>query len=129
MVKGVLDVLGIERSDEAGRAEVYLRIARCFGAPHMIYLHLAEGFNHYALLDAGLILQTIALLALEKGLGTCFLAMAVLYPQTIRKHCNILHDRKIVMGLAVGYPDAQHLSNKFISERGSLDDFVVWVEE
>jgi len=104
-----------------------LEVARLFGAPAAIYLHLARGFNPYALMDAGIVLQTIALLAVGQGLGTCFLAMSVIYPDVVRRHAEIPQDRVLVMGLGIGHPVPDHPANLFRSPRGSPDEFIRWI--
>ena len=125
--KTLFDRLGIEREDKERRAAYYLEMARSFGAPHMLYLHLRKEFNAYALMDGGILLQTIALLAVERGLGTCFLAVSVLHPDVIRAHAAIPPDRVIAMGMAIGYPRLQDPVNLFDRTRGGAEDFVKWV--
>ncbi len=101
---------------------------RCLGAPHVIYLHLDQGFNPYALMDGGIILQTIALMASEQGLGTCFLAQSVRYPGVVRKHSGIPDDQMLVMGMAIGSPIKDHPANLFRSVRGKPEEFLRYVE-
>ena len=124
--KGLFEVLGIGRGDRERRNQHYIAMSLCFGAPHAIYLHLHEGFNPYALMDGGILLQTIALLALEKGLGTCFLARLVIYPEVVRKHAPIPPERTLVMGMAIGYPTNGHPINQFESKRGRPEEFIQW---
>lgn len=126
--RALFQSLGIERQDREGRGAWYGRMAGLFGAPNVIYLHLEKGFNSYALLDAGLVLQTIALLAVDRGLGTCFLAWSVRYPEVLREHARIPADRILVMGLAIGVPDFDHPANGFQRERGELQEFLQWVD-
>jgi nitroreductase len=119
---------GIGREDKERRLQYYLDMVRCFGAPHVIYLHLDKGFHPYALMDGGIILQTIALLALEKGLGTCFLAQSVRYPDVVRKYTGIPEDQALVMGLAIGRPLEGHPGSEFRSQRGAPEEFLRFVE-
>jgi len=120
--------LGIERGDKNGRKAHYETMTRLFDAPYLIYLHLEKGFNPYALMDCGGILQTIALLAVEAGLGTCILARSVSYPDVVRKHVEIPDGQVLVMGMAIGHPLKEHPANQFRSERGKLEEFVRWVD-
>jgi nitroreductase len=78
-------------------------------------------------MDGGILLQTVALLGLEEGLATCFLARSVIYPDVVRKHALVPDGRVLVMGLAIGYP-AEHPVNQFQSERGAAGEFIQWVE-
>ncbi|MFH1243221.1 MAG: nitroreductase [Pseudomonadota bacterium] len=126
--KGLFQALGIERGDKEKRNAYYENMMRSLGAPHVIYLHMDRGFNPYALMDGGVILQTIALLAVDRGLGTCFLAQAVRYPDVIRKYSGIPADQALVMGMAVGVPIEDHPVNLFRSERGRPEEFLRFLE-
>jgi nitroreductase len=126
--KSIFDRLGIQREDKETRAAYYLQMARSFEAPHMLYLHLRRQFNPYALMDGGILLQTIALLAVERGLGTCFLAVSVLHPDVIRAHAAIAPDRVIAMGMAMGYPLPQEPINLFQRTRAEAEQLVSWVD-
>lgn len=125
--KTLFQALGIGREDHEKRDAYYQQMTFCFGALQMIYLHLKKGFNSYALLDAGLILQTIALLAVDEGLGTCFLARSVIFPEVIRKHAKLEPDRILVMGMTIGYPIYDHPANLFPRKRGKPEEFIQWV--
>ena len=126
--KGLFRALGIAREDKEKRNSYYKEMMRCLGAPHVIYLHLERGFNPYVLMDGGIILQTIALLALEQGLGTCFLAQSVRYPGVVRKHSGIPDDQMLVMGMAIGHPIKDHPANIFRSVRGKPEEFLRYVD-
>jgi len=121
-------VLGIERGDQERRSAHRLNMFRFFGAPQAIYLHQERTLSAYSVFDAGLLAQNIALLAEEKGLGTCFLAVTVLFPEVIRKHAGIPDTDRILIGMAVGYPDKDALINRFRSGREPLEAVLRWVD-
>jgi nitroreductase len=123
------ETLGIGREDQQKRKAYEEQVILSFGAPHLIYLHLKSGFNVYAMMDAGCLLQTIALLATEEGLGTCFLARSILFPDIVRRHARIPDGRTLVMGMAIGYPQKEHPLATFQSQRGTQDEFILWVDE
>jgi nitroreductase len=126
--KELFRALGIAREDKEKRKAYYEEMMRCLGAPHAIYLHLDRDFHPYALMDAGIILQTIALLAVEQGLGTCILAQAIRYPGVVRKHSGIPDDQMLVMALAIGRPVKDHPANIFRSVRGEPEEFLGYVD-
>ena len=126
--KGLFGELGIERDDKEKRRQHLINMTSCFGAPAVIYLHLDKGFNPYALIDLGLVMQTIALLALDEGLGTVFLARSVRYPNAVREYAPIPSDHVLIIGTAIGYPDEDHPANRFRSSRGNPENFVKYVE-
>lgn len=120
--------LGIGREDREKRDHHRLNMFRLFGAPQAVYLHQDRSLSPYSIFDAGLLAQNIALLAAEKGIGTCFLAVSALYPEIIRKYTGIPETDRILIGLAVGYPDGDAPINQFRSEREPVETFLRWVE-
>lgn len=126
--KSLFQALGIGREDQEKRLAYNLDMTRFFGAPYLIYLHFDRGFNPYALMDGGIMLQTIALLAAEQGLGTCILTRSVSYPDVVRKHAGIFPDQALIMGLGIGYPVQGHPANLFQSQRGKPEEFLSWVD-
>ena len=81
----------------------------------------------YAMLDAGIMIQTICLLAQEKGLGSCILSAITRYPALLRELLPIPENQITVMGIALGYPDPDSKVNNFRRERADLDELVTWV--
>ena len=124
----LFQVLGIERGNREKRDLHRLNMVRFFGAPQAIYLHQDRTLSAYSIFDAGLLAQNIALLAEEEGLGTCFLAVSVLFPEVIRKHTGIPDTDRLLIGMAIGYPDENAPINRFRSEREKLETIVQWVE-
>ena len=126
--KSVLTSLSIAREDVDARNEYYGDMFNLFGAPCMILACLDKSLNiEYAMLDVGLIMQTICLLAHDKGLGTCMLAASVRYPGLLREMLPIPEDQVIVIGAAMGYPDPEAPVNNFERKRADLDEIVTWV--
>ena len=127
--KTMLDLMGIDRADKDARNQLYARMAGLFGAPCMIVATIPRGVPaEYALLDVGLIVQTICLLAHARGLGTCIMAAAVRYPDLLRRIAFIPEDRRIVAAIAVGYADPEYPLNRFARKRADLREIVRWVD-
>jgi nitroreductase len=127
--KVVLSVQGIKREDKEGRDQYYQNMVSAFDAPCLILACIsAENLVEYQMFDLGLISQTICLAAHDKGLGTCLLAATARYPAEIRKIAAIPENKKIVVGIAMGYPDLSFPLNNFERDRAKLDEFVHWVE-
>ncbi|MBU2548935.1 MAG: nitroreductase [Proteobacteria bacterium] len=127
--KDLLTSVGIQRGDTAGRNAYYLDMMRFFDASWVVYLSLEKNCAPYALMDGGILLQTIALLAAEAGLGSCFLARSVAYPDVVKRHAGIEDDRGLAMGLAVGIPDPDHPINRFERKRGAPEDMIQWISD
>jgi len=127
--KGVLSSLEIARHDINARNRYYADMFELFGAPCLILTCVDKSIClEYAMLDVGLISQTICLLAHEKGLGTCMLAASVSYPELVRKYVPIPDTKIPVIGTAMGYPDWDSPVNTFKRERAKPDEFVRWVK-
>lgn len=127
--KTMLELMGIDRADKEARNLLYARMAGLFGAPCLIVATIPRGILvEYALLDVGLVVQTICLLAHARGLGTCIMAAAVRYPDVLRKVASIPDDRRIVTGIALGYPDPDYPLNRFERTRADAREIVHWVD-
>lgn len=125
----LLTAQGIKREDKAARNKYYQEMGSLFGAPCLILACIPQDSAvEYTLLDVGLILQTICLLAHDKGLGTCIMASTVLYPAAIRKIASIPDDKSIIVGVTLGYPDPDFPLNSFDRKRAEISEFVHWVE-
>lgn len=129
VAKELFGLLGIARDDKAGRQAHMLNMTGAFGAPNIIYLTFnGEANVAYAMLDTGLIIQSICLAAFALELGTCIEAQLALYPDIIRKYVDIPPTQKIVVGIALGYPDLKARINEYRSSREPAENLVRWVD-
>jgi nitroreductase len=125
----VLTTMGIKREDKASRNKYYLEMGSLFGATCLILACISRNnVVEYPMLDIGLISQTICLLAHDKGLGTCIMAAAACYPAAIRKIAAIPDDQRIIVGIALGYPDLTFTLNHIDRKRAKIAELVHWVE-
>ena len=127
--KTLLSALGIPREDKESRNKFYEEMAQLFGAPCMIIACIPRASAvEYALLDVGLVVQTICLLAHDRGLGTCIMAAAVGYPELLRSIASIPDELLIVVGIALGYPDGAAPINAFKRVRADTSEVVTWID-
>ena len=68
---GLYKLLGIERKDYVARNTQMRRNFEFFGAPTVIFVFVHGGLHEFAVLDAGIYLQTLMLSAQSHGLATC----------------------------------------------------------
>lgn len=126
--KIVLTAMGIQREDKEGRNRLYQNMAVLFGAPCLVIACIPKGaLVEYAMLDIGLILQTLCLSAYDRGIGSCIMAISIGYPALLRKIAHIPEDSRIIMGVALGYPDPDYPLNRFERARADTREFVRWV--
>jgi nitroreductase len=119
-------LLGIDAKNEEQVKQHWIKGYNFFGAPNGIIIYIADTLPPWSILDVGMVLQTIMLLAHDYGLGTCPQLQMVAYPDMIRKFIKIPASKKIVVGLAIGYPDEKDIVNTYISDRVALDELVTW---
>jgi len=124
--KGLFGLLGIERQDREKRKAFSLSMNKFFGAPQVIFLCLDSSLGDYSLVDCGCFALNICLLATSKGLGACIQESGVRYPDIIRKYVPIPVEKKILVAIAIGYPDEQAVINRFRSTRETLENVVHW---
>lgn len=128
--RSTLAALGIAREDKSGRAEQTRAMFRLFDAPCLIAACVDKRSSslEYAMLDVGLISQTICLLAHDRGLGTCIMACAVCFPAAVKDLLPGGAEKLLAVGIAVGYPDRDAPINRFVRDRAPLEENVVWVK-
>lgn len=121
---GLYEVLGIERQDKKARDDQMARNFTFFDAPVAIFVFIHPGMKHTALLDAGIMLQSLMLAATNKGLGTCAQGALGIWRSPIDKHFKIPKDYKLVCGLALGYPEENKV-NSYRPEKLALDELLI----
>jgi nitroreductase len=119
-------LLGIDSNNKEQVQQYSLRGYGFFGAPNGIIIYIADTLPVWSVLDVGIVLQTILLLAHNYGLGCCAQLQMVVYPDVLRSLLNIPASKKIVVGIAIGYPDEDDIINKGASDRLALDEMVTW---
>jgi nitroreductase len=119
-------LLGIARNDIERQLQWYIEMYRFFDAPNCIIVYTDRDLSVWALVNVGLIIQTIALAALNYGLGTAILAAGVSYPDEVRNILKIPESKQLVIGIAIGYPDVEAKLNSFRSSRVPLESVVTW---
>ena len=124
----IFNLMGIAREDKEKRAEWMQRGFRLFNAPAAFILSRDKSLDESALslLDIGAITQTICLIALNYGLGTCIEDQGIMFPEVVRKFTGIPESKRIVICIAIGYPDWDFPANKLETNREPIDSIVTW---
>ena len=81
--------------------------------------------KHYT--DVGILMQTICLAALARGLGTCIMGQGVMFPDVVRKHTGIPETKRVFLSTPIGYPDPAFPANQLKTARASLEENVRFV--
>jgi nitroreductase len=119
--------MGIPREDKAKRAAWMERGFRFFDAPAAIILLTDTALTEAGpLMDMGAIMQTICLAALDYGLGTCIEDQGVMYPENIRSVIKVPDTKRIIISIAIGYPDWDFPANQVESPREDIKNLTTW---
>jgi len=123
----LFELMGIAREDKEKRAEWMQRGFRFFDAPAAIILSVDRSVEELkAMIDIGSFAQTVCLTALNYGLGTCIEDQGVMFPEVVRKFTGIPESKRIVISIAIGYPDRDFPANKLETEREPVENIVTW---
>jgi nitroreductase len=123
--RDLLTFLGIARDDAEGRMQHYLNMFRFFGAPAVIYLTIDSRLSiPYACLDLGSIGTTICYAAVQEGLGTIYLAASMQFPDIVRSVLDIPEEKKVIIGIAMGFPDPDAPAALFRSTRSPVEEIL-----
>ena len=121
-------LMGIKREDKEKRKAWVQRGFRFYDAPTTIILTASDSLDESPTqFDLGCLTQTICLSALGFGLGTCITGQGVLFPEVTRKHCGIPESERLVMAIAIGYPDPDFPANSLESTREPLENISTWI--
>ena len=123
----LFQLMGIAREDKEKRAQWMQRAFRFFDAPAVIIVSDEKSVNlEHSLLAIGSLAQTICLIALHYGLGTCIQDRGIAFPDVVRKYTSIPESQLVVLCIIIGYPDWDFPANNLESKRESLETFVTW---
>jgi len=127
LAKQLFGLMGIAREDKERRAQWMERGFRFFDAPAAIIIAVDRSLaESYTLFDVGALSQTICLIALKYGLGTCIEDQGIMYPDVVRRFVGIPDSKRIIIGIAVGYPDWDFPANKVESMRDPISSIATW---
>jgi nitroreductase len=80
--------------------------------------------GNMAMMNIGIMAQTVCLAALSHGLGTCI--MGPRWTGLLRQRLGISESKAILLSVAIGYPDFEARINNFPRARLPLDSWAHW---
>ena len=99
-----------------------------YGAPTALILTIDDVFSSARMTDMGVMVGYLVLSAYALGLGTCPIGLITAFDEDIKDLLNLPQESKVVVGMAVGYPDPDARINKARSNRMTLQEAVKWRE-
>ncbi len=129
LAKQLFKSMDIQREDKEKRAWWMERGFRFFDAPTAVIIMCDKVLGEAGpLLDLGAVMQNICLAALQFGLGACIEDQGVLYPEVVREHTGIPQTKRLMIAIALGYPDPDFPANYVRSEREPAENLTTWLE-
>ncbi|MEM6538961.1 MAG: nitroreductase [Pseudomonadota bacterium] len=127
--EAMYEKLGVPREDKAARLQWLLNNYELFGAPVGLFFSLNRGFDKGQWAHLGMLMQTIALLAEERGLATCMQEAWAARAKTVSTFLGLPDDQQLYCGMALGYADPDAAVNSLRSERAPLEEFATFLTE
>ncbi|HWM70861.1 MAG TPA: nitroreductase [Steroidobacteraceae bacterium] len=119
-------LLGIPRSDRQGRLAQWARNYEFFGAPVGLFFVIEERMGHAQWAHLGMLIQSIALAAIERGVSSCMQESWSSLRGPLKAHFQLAPDEMIYCGMALGVADPAAKVNTLRSQRAAVDDFTVF---
>jgi nitroreductase len=117
--------IGLARENKPQRLAQLAKNTGFFGAPVGLFFCIDRGMGAAQWSDVGMYMQTVMLLAVERGLDTCAQEFWARYPKTVADFVGLPDDHMVFSGMALGHRDPTHPINAWRTRR---DPFEVWCE-
>lgn len=115
--------VGIPREDREARLRQFARNGQFFGAPVGVFFCLDRRLGPPQWADLGIYMQTVMLLAIERGLDTCPQEYWARYSKSVAAALNLPDDHMVFSGMAMGYRDPEAPINTLRAEREPFEAF------
>lgn len=116
-------LLGVKREDRAGRLAHVARNFEFFGAPVGLFFVIDRRLGRAQWAHLGMFMQSVALVAVERGLGTCMQEFWAMLRDSLHRHFALPETDMVYCGMALGYPDASAPVNQLRSARVAVEEF------
>ena len=117
--------ISIPREDKAARLEQLAKNGQFFGAPVGILVFTDERMGYAQWVDLGIYLQSLMLLATERGMATCAQGFWRRYGNTVEKVLQAPEPYQVAFGVSLGYEDKNAPINSLRADRAP---FAEWAQ-
>jgi nitroreductase len=118
-----LSTLGLARDDAGGREKLRLMNFEFYGAPCAVFLFMDASLGEWSIFDMGLFAENLILAAHSLGVESCLQASVTGYAPEIKKFLGVAPDKKLVIGISLGYPDDTAVLNTYRSIKQGPEAF------
>jgi nitroreductase len=115
--------IAVSREDKAARLQHFARNFEFFGAPVALFFCIDRNMGPPQWSDLGMYMQSVMLLARERGLHTCAQEAWSLWFRTVGDFLRLPPERMLFSGMALGYRDENHPINRLRTDRAPLEEF------
>ena len=113
----------IPREDKPARMRQLGRNVEFFGAPVGLFFSLDRKLGYPQWADVGMYMQTVMLLAVERGLDTIAQEFWARLPKTVGDFLGLPDDHMLFSGMALGYRDETAPINNWRTRRDPFEAF------
>jgi nitroreductase len=116
-------ILQIPRGDRPRRLAQFARNLRFFDAPVGLFMIIDRRMGRGQWAHLGMFMQSIALAAVEQGLGTCMQEAWAPLRSSLATHFALPDEQMVYCAIALGHPDPDAAVNRLRSDRVAVDEF------
>lgn len=121
--EAMYNTLGIAREDKKGRLTQMARNAELFGAPVGMFVFVDRRMGSPQWSDLGMYLQTLMLLAVERGFDTCAQEYWALYSSKVERFFGVPEEQMLFCAVALGKRDETAPINTLVAPRAPFDEW------
>ncbi len=119
-------LLGVPREDKPARLAWVARNYQFFGAPVGLFFVIDRGLGRGQWAHIGMLMQSIALAATARGLGTCMQESWAAVRKTLHSHFALAENEILYCGMALGHPNPDAPVNTLRSDRIEVDELATF---
>jgi nitroreductase len=118
--------IGVRREDSASRRRQFACNFDFFGAPAAMFFFVDRSMGSPQWSDLGMFIQSIMLLARERGLETCAQESWAIWHNEVTEFFSVEAALMLFCGMAIGFGDYAAPINRLRTGRASVEEFTVF---
>ena len=120
------EAVGVARGDREASARQSARNFELFGAPHVAVITVDAALGAYGVLDVGVFVGHLLLVAESLGVATIAQAAIATRAPAVRAFFDVPETESVLLGISFGWSDEGHPANSYRTSRASAASVVRW---